>query len=310
MVAPEVELISAKGESIRLYTEMVYMNAAVGENEIHAIHADGYLVLQSVSSRLPEIADDLPAVEIGPSSIPGIIVPSGDASVQGGASFRLYSHGDYSLVLEADDMAEVYAFCLENAENAPYYLYMTLATTCKGITGSRRDAYFASVSAGSAVGESFDFAVCYAGWTSESEIYTNALNKDKMAISSVQHLPIYKVGTLEELEQFQLAFGNTLTMDSGYDEVPSFHDTVSQYDETFFKENSLLLVYVGASSGSFRFGVNSVFCDGDTLCVHVEQTNSPEICTDDMAGWLITVPVSDSMIENCAVFDADLDNFK
>ena len=99
-------------------------------------------------------------------------------------------------------MAEVYAFCLENAENAPYYLYMTLATTCKGITGSRQDAYFASVSAGSAVGESFDFAVCYAGWTSESEIYTNALNKDKMAISSVQHLPIYKVGTLEELEQF------------------------------------------------------------------------------------------------------------
>ena len=51
------------------------------------------------------------------------------------------------LCLEADDMAEVYAFCLENAENAPYYLYMTLATTCKGITGSRRDAYFASVSA-------------------------------------------------------------------------------------------------------------------------------------------------------------------
>ena len=140
MVAPEVELISAKGESIRLYTEMVYM-------ETEWIFGDGYLVFQSVSSRLPEIADDLPAVEIGPSSIPGIIVPSGDASVQGGASFRLYSHEDYSLVLEADDMAEVYAFCLENAENAPYYLYMTLRTTYKGITGSRQDAYFASVSA-------------------------------------------------------------------------------------------------------------------------------------------------------------------
>ena len=75
MVAPEVELISAKGESIRLYTEMVYM-------ETEWIVGDGYLVFQSVSSRLPEIADDLPAVEIGPSSIPGIIVPSGDASVQ------------------------------------------------------------------------------------------------------------------------------------------------------------------------------------------------------------------------------------
>lgn len=139
MVAPEVELISAKGESIRLYTEMVYM-------ETEWIVGDGYLVFQSVSSRLPEIADDLPAVEIGPSSRVTADLPTG-ASIRGGASFRLYSHEDYSLVLEADDMAEVYAFCLENAEDAPYYLYMTLATTCKGITGSRRDAYFASVSA-------------------------------------------------------------------------------------------------------------------------------------------------------------------
>ena len=80
------------------------------------------------------------------------------------------------------------------------------------------------------------------------------------------------------------------------------------YDETFFDENTLLLVYVGANSGTYRFGVSSVFCAENSFCIHIEQTNNPEVVTDDMAGWFITVAVPDSMVENCTEFDADLNN--
>ena len=163
-------------------------------------------------------------------------------------------------------------------------------------------------SGGTPVEEAFEIAVSYANWTEESEIYFGALNKEKMVISSVQHLPIYKFNTLEELEQFKLAFGEVLTMDSGYDEVPSFNDITTNYDETFFDENTLLLVYVGANSGTYRFGVSSVFCAENSFCIHIEQTNDPEVVTDDMAGWFITVAVPDSMVENCTEFDADLNN--
>ena len=155
-----------------------------------------------------------------------------------------------------------------------------------------------------------DIALSYANWTDESKIYFGALNKEKMSISSVQHLPIYKFNTFEELEQFKASFGNALTMDRGYDEIPSFNDTVSKYDHTFFEKNSLMLVYVGANSGTYRFGVNSVFCDGATFCIHIERTNNPEIVTDDMAGWFITVAVPDSMIKDCTEFDADLNNIE
>ena len=163
-------------------------------------------------------------------------------------------------------------------------------------------------SGGTPVEKAFEIAVSYANWTEESEIYFGALNKEKMVISSVQHLPIYKFNTLEELEQFKLAFGEVLTMDSGYDEVPSFNDITTNYDETFFDENTLLLVYVGANSGTYRFGVSSVFCAENSFCIHIEQTNNPEVVTDDMAGWFITVAVPDSMVENCTEFDADLNN--
>lgn len=154
--------------------------------------------------------------------------------------------------------------------------------------------------------EAFDIAVSHANWAEESEIYFGALNKDKMAISSVQHLPIYKFDTLEELERFKSAYDSSNLDMEGY--TPSFNNTTAKYDETFFTDNTLILVFVGASSGTYRFGVNSVFCDGASLCIHVEQTNNPEVVTDDTAGWLITVAVPDSMVENCTEFDADLNN--
>lgn len=151
----------------------------------------------------------------------------------------------------------------------------------------------------------FDITVSYANY---AEI-TGGLNADKMAISSVRHLPIWKFDTIEELEQFKKT-NDQFTYDGGYDEVSSFNDTVAKYDEVFFESNSLMLVYVSVNSGSYRYGVNSVFCDGVSFCIHVEQLNYPEAVTEDMAGWFITVAVSDSMVMNCTEFDADLNNIE
>lgn len=162
-------------------------------------------------------------------------------------------------------------------------------------------------SSGAIVEGAFDIAVSYANWIDQNEFYFGALNSDKMAISSVQHLPIYKFDTLEQFVQFKSSY-NQSDMKQGYDEVPSFHDTTGDYDETFFYDNTLLLVYISANSGTYRFGVSGVFCDGASFCIHVEQTNNPKAVTCDEAGWLVTVAIPDFMIENCTEFDADLNN--
>lgn len=161
---------------------------------------------------------------------------------------------------------------------------------------------------GSDVNELFDIAVSYANWTENREIYFLGLNADKLSINSVQHLPIFKFDTLQELENFKTKYADVLSMNSGYGEVSSFNETTEKYDSTFFEENTLMLTYVTSGSGSDRFGVNSIFCDGNSFVIHVEQTNSPEIGTCDMAGWFITVAVPDSMVKNCTSFDADFNN--
>lgn len=163
-----------------------------------------------------------------------------------------------------------------------------------------------SESGGTLPTESFDIAVSYAGW--HEGAFVGGLNAKKMAISSVKHLPIYKFDTLNDITNFK-QLRDSFTFDQGYDEIPSFNKTLTKYDESFFEENSLMVVYVPANSGSYRYGVNNIFCNGTAFCIHVEQTNNPEICTQDMAGWFISVAVPDSMIEDCTEFDADLNNF-
>lgn len=162
---------------------------------------------------------------------------------------------------------------------------------------------------GTPADEAFDITVSYANYTSDDRIYTSALNVQKMYISSVRHLPVYRFDTEADLERFEENFGSVLSMDRGYNEIPSFREATAKYDGAFFAENSLMLVYVSASSGSYRYGVESVFCDGQTISVQVEQTNRIGVgtaITCDMAGWFITVAVPDSMAAGCTVFDAAL----
>lgn len=151
-----------------------------------------------------------------------------------------------------------------------------------------------------------DVSVSYANWTEESELYTGALNREKMSISSVRHLPFYKLDTLEDLSQFKKDISELLSTDVCHDEIPSFNQTTANYDESFFENNTLMLVYMSAGSGTYRFGVKSIYCDKSSFCIQINQLNHPEVVTWDMAGWFITVAVSDSIVDNCTDFDAFL----
>lgn len=155
--------------------------------------------------------------------------------------------------------------------------------------------------------DELEVAISYANWTDASDIYVGAINADKMAISSVQHIPIYKFDTLEELAQFKITFSEVLSMEYGWDEVPSFNDVTVEYDKVYFEENALILVYVGANNCTHRFEAKDIFCDGTSFCIHVEETTSAEDVSDAMAGWFITIEVPDSIILNCTEFDAYLE---
>ena len=155
-------------------------------------------------------------------------------------------------------------------------------------------AYTAKAAYANAAGEGYN------------RIMSECQNADRMYENSVQHWPLFKFETAQEMQDFKTGFADALTFDSGYNEVPSFDTYAAEYDDAFFGDNTLLLCCVTASSGSYRFGVADVSVSGDTLCLYVKQLNHPQVRTADVQGWFVMAEVSKADVQNCKHFDAQM----
>ncbi len=137
--------------------------------------------------------------------------------------------------------------------------------------------------------------------------YLAALNSKKLAVNSVQHLPVFQFETPEELEDFKERFSDEFAMEHRLDgRIPSFTDATSEMDEQFFEDRTVFVVYVPASSGSYRFGVSSIYQENKALCIHIEETEHPEEYTCDMAGWFVVISLEKALVAGVTDVDADL----
>ena len=205
--------------------------------------------------------------------------------------------------------AEVDGFNIKLNAGKETCIYEVVATWNKSAKYYGTVRYsFCVVESSSPSNQVYDVALSFANWTDNSKIYTSSLNLSKMQSNSIQHLPIYKFDSLKDLKQFKESFGDILTMDSGWDEVPSFNETTAKYDAKFFEKNSLMLVYVSASNCTHRFGLGSIHWDKKSFCINVVETTGKEMVDEAMAGWFLTVAVEKESIASCTEFDANLNN--
>jgi|GEM_PF-2592664 len=143
-------------------------------------------------------------------------------------------------------------------------------------------------------------------------IFVNSLNPKEMTVSSVRHLHVFRISSrVDWLEGLEPYFRDEFDMAQGHDDVLSINEFIkaqgeNYYNDSYFDDYSLILCYVESQSGSFRYDVRDVYCDGESLCVYVEQTNEPESYTDDIAGWFVIVRVLAEDIADCTAFDAQL----
>ena len=151
----------------------------------------------------------------------------------------------------------------------------------------------------------------YVGWSDSQMIYDGAINKELLGSEPDEHFPIFRLDTPEELERFKTQYENVFNMDQEYDNVLSFNGAIkkAQWDrEGFYEDNSLLIVYVPANSGSLRFHVKEIITKDSSLCIVVECENNSDVATDDMAGWTILVGIEKEELQKYTSFDAVLDD--
>lgn len=147
--------------------------------------------------------------------------------------------------------------------------------------------------------------VTYVGWNDDRIVWDEALNKGDAVLSSAIYLPTYKLESVEDLDAFEKKFENTMDLGLWYDNsIRPFNVRALDYDEEFFIDNAVIIAYMSAGSGSFRYDIKNVTIEGTTLCLNVEQTVRPDVYTDDMAGWLFLATVPKSSLANIEKYTA------
>ena len=86
------------------------------------------------------------------------------------------------------------------------------------------------------------------------------------------------------------------------DTTIGFLDEADNYDEDFFKENSLIFIIVECGSGSIRHQVTKVESSELRTRITVKQI-VPEVCTCDMAYWhiFVSIPKADFLSDNIEI---------
>ena len=152
----------------------------------------------------------------------------------------------------------------------------------------------------------FEGGVAYAGYCDREQLPSD-LAVSGGAPSPAQGspiLPLFRIDDLQELNTFKNALPPNVSTEEGHDEVPSFSELTKGYDDGFFEQYSLFIVYRDSGSGSLRYAPEGAYLEEGSLLLTVKQTNNPEIVTDDMVGWWVTFTIQKSDLSNILYLNA------
>lgn len=127
---------------------------------------------------------------------------------------------------------------------------------------------------------------------------SEAVDAELMAISSVQYIPLLIFESRKDLDNFVTEGSDYFMLSQEYNDDKSFDDTAGGYDDDFFKDYVLAIVYVSESSGSNRHSIGEISVEDERLSIPVKRI-VPEIGTTDMADWFIFIAIDKSDYDKC-----------
>ena len=124
------------------------------------------------------------------------------------------------------------------------------------------------------------------------------LNPDMMAISSIEGCPLFRIDTMDDLEDFRSMIGKVADTSIDSEGMQSFDEAVEGYDEEFFAKNSLLLAYVSTSNEKFDVVLEETAVKETYFYMFVERTGEQNAYSDHYWPGLIIKEVVDQDLTN------------
>lgn len=142
-----------------------------------------------------------------------------------------------------------------------------------------------------------DFTVSKAPLVSsdESRLY-------EKAVSDGNKLPVvYKFDTREELDSFKSEYDDLFHFKNP--SVCGFNEATVKYDDAFFENNTLIVIYLKSSSYADEYTVGEIYNDLSTVRIQVVLTDLG--WDQGMGGKFVTVAMPDAMMKNVNTYIAE-----
>jgi len=115
--------------------------------------------------------------------------------------------------------------------------------------------------------------------------------------------PVFRIESVKDLEHFVRALEGEFSTDEAFNAHPSFDEQCTAYNDDFFRESTLFLVYIEEPSSSISHMVEDVVVEDGTMDIRICRI-APTERDEMMAGWLLSVAVNKQAVAACDTFDA------
>jgi len=115
--------------------------------------------------------------------------------------------------------------------------------------------------------------------------------------------PVFRIESVDDLENFIRALEGEFSTSEAFNAHPSFDEQCAGYNDDFFRESTLFLVYIEEPSSSISHMVEDVVVEDGAMDIRICRI-APTERDEMMAGWLMSVAVNRQAVAACDTFDA------
>ena len=157
------------------------------------------------------------------------------------------------------------------------------------------------------VDRSFVVNTAWAGYSDDEELNQIETPTDY----SVRNLPVRVVLSEWGIENFKKRFGTKVDLSGTNGEMQSFEQAIAKYNDEWFKENALAIVYVRSGSSNLRYTVERIDSAnyGGALRIFVKSAPVAEVGNTVMGGYWLLVELGQDLLSGEGYVDAVLDSY-
>lgn len=149
----------------------------------------------------------------------------------------------------------------------------------------------------------FPYTVSWADYSEDGE---HALRFTYCPFANQNELTYPAVGikNVGELDSFLSLARNYFSLNASVSNKETFNESIQKYDEAFFQESGIVIVYIPSESVSIGYKLADAALNGEELHITVAEKRPEGELSQQPAGWFMAVELPQEIISQASYFTA------